>query len=195
VDTTQPPLPAIEFGPANAEQATLCEKASHFDWLYMSGMLVATAGAVVVDSQVLQSSSDAGVRVLGPGLVGVAWGWTVGGSYLTLPQCSPDWVNTRGPEGDTRTDPPLALAIGFSLLAAATAPVIVGVETGEGPTTLLWSPGERAARLAVAGVTGAVGSVMPYLLPPRSWRAMKELRRLKVSADTKSASIDFGFAF
>jgi len=195
VDTTEPPFPAIEFGPANPAQATLCAKASHFDWLYMTGMTLADAGAIVLDSQVFQSSGEAGVRLVGPGLVGLTWGWTVGGSYLTLPQCSLDWVNTTEPEGDARSDPPLALALGFSLLAAATAPVIVGVETGEGPATLLWSPGERAVRLVIAGVTGAVGSTLPYLLPPRSWRAMKELRRLKLSVDRKSASIGFGFAF
>jgi hypothetical protein len=156
-------------------------------------MVLADVGAIVLDSAALQSSGQAAVRLVGPGLVGLTWGWTVGGAYLTLPHCSADWVNTRPPEGSSRSELPLALA--FGAVAVVTAPVIVGVETGEGPTTLTWSPGERVMRLVIASATGALGSAMPYLLPPSSWRAMRKLERLRVSAGTKSASLGYALTF
>ena len=77
-----------------------------------------------------QSSGHAGVRLVGPGLVGLTWGWTVGGAYLALPQCSMDFSGAHPLEGDSRSV--LPLSISFTLLAAAMAPVIVGVETGDG---------------------------------------------------------------
>lgn len=186
-------LAAIDFGPVSKEQAELCKKASRVDWPYLGAMVLADVGTVILDSQGFQTTPHAGERLVGPGLVGLSWGWTVGGFYLTLPQCSPDFVNTRPPEGTTRSAFPLALS--FSILAAVTAPVIVGVETGEGAQTLQWAPSERVMRLVIAGATGAVGSVMPYVLPPRTWRALRELRHVQAGADAHGAMIGYSVPF
>ncbi len=184
---------ATVLAPASAEEADLCRTASQFDWTYLGTMVLADAGSVVLDSQGFQSSGHAGVRLLGPGIVGFAWGWSVGGAYLTLPQCSPGVATGPPPEGDSRTE--LPLAISFSVLAGAMAPVIVGVETGEGPTTLQWSPAERVMRLVVASATGVVGSVMPYLLPPSTWRAMRKLERLRAGASAHGGLVSYAFTF
>jgi hypothetical protein len=205
VDTpqAQPPTPssaevrpaagAAEYGPQGDEERDLCDKASHFDWAYMGVMVLADAGTVVLDSQGFQSSGQAGVRLIGPALVGLSWGWTVGGTYLTLPQCSKDFAHRPPAEGDTRSVWPLALS--FSVLAAVMGPVIVGVETGEGTQTLQWSPTERAMRLVIAGATGVVGSVMPYVLPPKTWRAMRKLQHLHAGGDAHGALVSYSFTF
>ncbi len=188
-----PRLAAVDLGPMNAEQAELCHDAGQFDWMYLGVLVLADGGAIALDSAALQSESHAAVRLVGPGLIGLTWGWTVGGAWLTLPQCSPGYVNTRPLEGETRSVTPLA--VGLGLLAAATAPVIVGVETGEGPGTLLWSPGERVMRLVLASATGAIGSAMPYVLPPRTWRAVRKLQRVQAGADAHGASVSYAFPF
>jgi hypothetical protein len=191
--TVTDPSSATAVGPANREEADLCRAAGQLDWAYLGAMVLADAGAIVLDSQVLQSSGQAGVRLLGPGLVGLSWGWTVGGAYLTLPQCSTDFARTRPAEGDTRSVWPLTLS--FTLLAAATAPVVVGVETGEGNGTLQWSTTERAMRLVIASATGVVGSVMPYVLPPRTWRALRKLDRLRAGATAHGAVLSYAVVF
>lgn len=183
----------IDYRPVTAEEAELCRTAGRFDWAYLGVMVLADAGTVVLDSGVLQSNAHAGVRLVGPGLVGLSWGWSIGGAYLTLPQCRSDWAHTHPLEGDTRREWPLAL--GFSLLAGAMAPVIVGVETGEGNQTLTWSPGERVMRLVIASATGVVGSVMPYVLPPRTWRAMRKLENLHAGADAHGALVTYAVRF
>jgi hypothetical protein len=131
--------------------------------------------------------------MLGPAFIGLSWGWTVGSVYLTLPQCSPGLEPAPPPEGDSRSHWPLALS--FGLLAAVTAPVLVGVETGEGTSTLAWSGGERATRLVVAGATGVLGSMVPYLLPPSSWRALRKLQSLRAGTDGHGAMMSYGVTF
>jgi hypothetical protein len=175
------------------EEAGLCERASHFDWAYMGALVLVDAGMIVLDSQFFQADSHTAVRMVGPGLVGFSWGWSVGGAYLTLPQCSRDDAHAHPLEGDRRSEFPLALS--FTLLAAATAPVIVGVETGEGTQTLQWSPAERAMRLVLAGATGVVGSLMPYVLPPRTWRAMRKLDHLRAAPTNRGAALSYSFLF
>ena len=186
-------LAAVDLGPVNPEQAALCRDAGSFDWAYLGALVFADAGAIVLDAEAFQSDGHASVRLVGPGLVGLTWGWSVGGAWLTLPQCSPVYVNTRLPEGDTRSVTPLAVSLG--VLAAATAPLIVGVETGEGSSTLLWSPGERVMRLVISSATGAVGSAMPYLLPPHTWRAYRKLQRLQAGADAHGGMVSYAFTF
>jgi hypothetical protein len=119
------------------------------DWIYVSGALLADAGAIALDSLFFQVQPSAAARLVGPSLVGLSWGFTLGGSYLALPKCSRDFVASTFPEADGHLDWPIAVSL--SLLAAATAPVIVGVETGQGNVTLPWSTAERSMRLILAG--------------------------------------------
>lgn len=196
VSPAEPPvahLAASQLGPATAEEALLCAQASTVDWAYLGAMVLADAGTIVLDSQVFQSSGQAAVRLVGPGLVGLSWGWSIGGAYLTLPQCSPWHAPGHPPEGGARSLAPLTLS--FSVLAAVMAPVIVGVETGEGSSTLVWSPAERVMRLVIASATGVVGSVMPYALPPRPWRALRRLEHLQVGATAHGATLGYAVRF
>jgi hypothetical protein len=188
-----PPVGAGQLGARSQEEAELCRDAGRFDWPYLSLLVAADAGTIALDSQVFQSSGQAAVRLIGPGLVGLSWGWSVGGAYLTLPQCSSDWVRSRALEGSTRSE--LPLAISFTVLAAAMGPVIVGVETGDGQGTLAWSPGERVMRLVIAGATGAVGAVMPYVLPPRTWRALRKLDALQAGVADRGGFVGYRVAF
>jgi hypothetical protein len=184
---------AAQLGPRNDEEAALCRDAARFDWPYLGVLVLADAGTIALDAEAFQSDGHAAVRLVGPGLVGLTWGWTVGGAYLTLPKCSPGYVSARPPEGTTRSETPLALSL--VVLAAATAPVIVGVETGEGAGTLQWSAGERVMRLVIASATGALGAAMPYVLPPRPWRAWKKLEHLRIGGDAHGASVAYALTF
>lgn len=184
---------AAPYRAATDEEANLCRTASHVDWVYLGGMALADAGSVVLDTQVFQSSGQTGVRLVGPALVGLSWGWSIGGAYLTLPQCSSDFVRTVPLEGTARSEWPLALS--FTLLAAAMGPIIVGVDTGEGTQTLTWSPAERVMRLVIASGTGVVGSVLPYVLPPRTWRAARKLEHLTVTTPARGAVLSYAVVF
>jgi hypothetical protein len=37
--------------------------------------------------------------------------------------------------------------------------------------------------LVVAGVAGFAGALLPYLIPPRTWAAARELERLRFEVD------------
>jgi hypothetical protein len=37
--------------------------------------------------------------------------------------------------------------------------------------------------IVVAGVAGVAGAFLPYLLPPRTWAAARELEHLRVEVD------------
>lgn len=155
--------------------------------------MLADAGAIAFDSLFLQAQTGAGVRLLGPSLVGLSWGFTLGGGYLALPKCSPDFVRARPLEGGRHAVWPIAVSL--SLLAGATAPVIVGVETGEGKATLPWSTTERSMRLVLAGTGGVLGALVPYLLPPKTWRAAKQLERIRAGADAHAAFLSYSLKF
>ncbi len=184
---------ATDLGPASPAEADLCARGSRVDWPYLGALALADAGSVVLDSQTLQGSAQAGVRMVGPALVGLTWGWTVGAFTMTLPQCSPRWLGALPPEGETRSRWPLAVS--FSVLAAALGPVVIGLETGEGSSTLAWSPGERVSRLVVAGAAGLVGSLLPYALPPAPYRAMRALSHLRAGGDAHGAVVSYAAAF
>lgn len=51
---------------------------------------------------------------------------------------------------------------------------------------------ERQARLIVAGVAGFGGALLPYLLPPKTWRAARKLEQLRIGADTAGFSVGYG---
>jgi hypothetical protein len=155
----------------------LCASASQFDYVYWGSTVLLTAGAILLDGFVIQPASEPVVRLSGPALVGLTWGGVLGGGYLSLPKCEPGLVRSGPPEGDVHRSWPGALAI--ALVAGATAPLIVGIETGTGPTTAGWSTEERAGRLVTAGIAGFIGALVPYLLPPKTWRAAKELERIR----------------
>jgi hypothetical protein len=193
-----PPSPpyvyaATDYRPRGSQEAELCDRASSVDWLYLGGGLLLDVATIILDNQFFQTQSTPGVRLLGPSFVGLSWGFTVGGGYLALPKCSPDFVTAAPREGNVRADWPAA--VGLTLLAVATAPVVVGVETGEGTTTLPWSTTEKSMRLILAGAGGAVGALVPYLLPPKTWRAKKALERLRAGATAHGGFVGYSLSF
>jgi hypothetical protein len=171
----------------------LCRRASSVDWLYLGGSVLADAGSIALDELVFQVARTESERLVGPSLIGLSWGFTVGGGYLALPKCSPDFVSAAPPEGGVRADWPMA--IGLTLLATATAPAIVGIETGTGSVTLPWSTTERSLRLVLAGAGGAIGALLPYLLPPKTWRAAKELQHIRAGVTAHGGFVGYAISF
>lgn len=169
--------------PRNADEEKLCAEASHPDWFYLGGLLALDVGAIGYGSSAdIKFSTSEPVRTLiGPGLIGLAWGATIGGTWLALPKCEPHWVGETPPEGGVRATWPLALSL--ALLAGATAPIVNAIAIGSYNLPLEWSTEERAMHLVVAGVAGFGGALLPYLLPPRTWAAARELDRLRFGTD------------
>ncbi len=192
-----PPPPAYVYAatderPRGPREIELCRKASKPDWLYLGGSLVLTAGAIVGDTFARNSGSEF-VRDLGPSGVGLTWGIMLGGGYLSIPKCAPDYVQGPPPEGNARTD--WEVAVAFAALAGLTAPLIVGTETGTIPVH--WSDAERVGRLALASGFGIAGALLPYLLPPKTWRAAKELEHLRAgeTEDGRGAFVSWRVRF
>ena len=182
---------ATDVRPRGPREIELCESASHTDYLYFGGTLLAFGLSIAADPLVFKFKEQPGVRLMGPALIGLTWGWTLGGGYLSMPKCGADWVTAAPPEGDFRASWPLAAALG--LLAGVTAPIIVGYETG--PVPLDWAVWERSARVFVSAGTGVLGALLPYALPPKTWRAAKELQRIRAGADGASAFISYSVRF
>jgi hypothetical protein len=198
VDALPPPPPAVvapaaatDFQPRSERERELCEKASQFDWLYMSTLVVSNVATIYADTQWFRDDLRPGARLVGPGLVGLAWGWTLGAIYPALPKCNKTWVTHPPPEGDVRSSLPFAVSL--SLVAGVTAPMLVGIETG--PYDFDWTLRERTFRVLVPGFTGILGAFMPYLLPPKAWRAAKELENLRAYGDDKGAFIGYRLRF
>jgi hypothetical protein len=164
--------------PRTERERQLCDEASHTDWLYLGALVLLDAGSIAFASNGTVKYDDSYVLRYGaPTAVGLTWGATVGGFWLALPKCSPSWVGEPPPEGGVREVWPLALS--FALLAGATAPIVNGIAIGSTlPAT--WSDEERAAHVIVAGVAGFVGALVPYLVPPRTWSAARELERVRL---------------
>jgi hypothetical protein len=171
---------ATDERPRTPREKELCKTAGTFDWLYWGTTVALATGAVLLDQFVLQSAPNAAERLTGPALIGLTWGGVLGGGYLALPKCEPGLVRSPNPDGDAHPAWPAAIAI--ALLAGATAPLLVGIETGTGAVTTPWSTAERTGRLVTAGVAGAGGALLPYLIPPKTWRAAKELQKIRVGA-------------
>jgi hypothetical protein len=127
-----------------------------------------------------------------PTMIGLTWGASIGGAWLALPKCSPQWVARPTPGG--RVGDPRPLALSLALLAGVTAPIVNGIAVGFN-LPREWSTEERAAHLIVAGVAGFGGALLPYLLPPKTWSAARELERLEVSADGRSAFVGYRGSF
>jgi hypothetical protein len=197
VDSAPPPPPpsppayvyaATDERPRTPHEVELCAKASTTDWLYLATGLVLTAGSITVDT-VLRTTASEGVRYLGPSAVGLTWGFTLGGVYPSLPKCSSDYVSSPPPEGNVRTDWEIAFA--FAALSGLTAPVVEATETGTIPEQ--WSNAERVMRLVLASGFGVVGALLPYALPPKTWRAAKELEHLRAGPTEDSRGAFFSW--
>ncbi|MFO0674966.1 MAG: hypothetical protein U0169_00390 [Polyangiaceae bacterium] len=184
-------LAATDFYARSDEERKLCAKASTPDWAYLGVGALAFAGSIALDDQVLQNEEKPFVRTMGPGFIGLSWGFFLSSIYVATPKCSPTWLPSEPAEGDVRLHWPLAL--GIALASAATAPIVVGIETG--PTPVTWEVSERQSRMIVSGIAGFAGSLLPYVLPPKTWRAARELERIRIGADSAGVSLGFRGTF
>lgn len=188
MDALPPPPPASysyapgDIYPRGSREEELCDRASHPDWLYLAGLVVLNAGAIVYGSNAgIQDNASLPVRFTAPVFVGLAWGAGIGGGYLSLPHCDPHYVGGRPREGEVTADWPLTISL--ALLAGATAPMIDGILVGNQPQD--WTTLERSMHVVAAGLAGLGGALLPYLLPPSSWSAARQLDKLRVGTDAR----------
>jgi hypothetical protein len=178
---------ASDIRPRQTREIELCEKASHFDWQYAGTFAVALAGSVYLNIGPLKQRGETALRLIGPGLVGFTWGGFLSGGYLSLPKCDPLWAYGPPPEGNVRAQWPLATII--ALVSGVTSPIID--YTFLGPVKVQWPVSERSARVFIAAGAGVLGSLFPYLLPPRTWRSAKEIERLRVEGMPGGAQVSY----
>ena len=184
------PAPAAtDFQPREGREAELCERASTVDWLYLGTAFLSNVGTIYLDGNWFKDDQRPVVRTIGPALVGLSWGWTLGAIYPSLPKCSTTWVAHAPPEGAVYTSTPYAIAM--TLIAGITAPILVGVEPAAG---LPLAP-RRADGARLLGRHRLIGAVMPYLLPPKTWRAAKELERIRAGGDGQSFFVGYRVQF
>ncbi len=182
--------------PVGERERDLCAKADHPDWIYLGGLLALDVGSIWLNGRLMLNQDSAGLRLLGPAAVGFSWGATIGGGYLALPKCDPHWVTYAPREGDVRATWPLALTL--ALVGGMMGATITGVVTTAASTPeelKIWSTEERAARLWIAGGMGFIGALVPYLLPPQTWRASRELAHIRATADSHGAYLNYSVAF
>ncbi|HEY8079364.1 MAG TPA: hypothetical protein VIF62_34775, partial [Labilithrix sp.] len=90
-----------------------------------------------------------------------------------------------------RSNIPIAAAI--SLLATITAPamdfVFLGAEKPE------WHDWERSTRVFLGMGTGLAGSLFPYLVPPKTWAAKKEIERIRLSTVSGGPFLSYAVSF
>jgi hypothetical protein len=196
-DAPPPPPPAAyvyaatDIRPRQAHEIELCKQASSFDWLYTGTFAAGVAGGVVLDTKFLKQQEQPGVRLLAPGVVGFFWGGFLSGGYLSLPKCDPTWAYGPPPEGEVRASWPIATVI--TMLATVTAPAIDYVFLGAVKPE--WQDWERASRVVVGMGAGALGALFPYLLPPRTWAAKKEIDRIRVRAVSGGPFLSYEMTF
>jgi hypothetical protein len=191
--------------PQGSREEDLCRAASRPDWIYLAGLAAVDAAAFWGGStDAVKFSDSLPVRMLGPGMIGLAWGATVGGVWLALPKCGRHWVESPPREGDVRATWPVALSL--AILAGATAPVANAIALQialsscvapqcQGGLPASWSTFEREMHLVAAGAAGFGGALLPYLLPPRTWAAARELDRLRFGVDARGAFVTYGVSF
>jgi hypothetical protein len=192
-----PPPPAVaasptayvyapgDIYPRGSHEEDLCEKASHPDWFYLGGLALLDAGSFWLGSSAtVKYDSSMFLRFTGPSMIGLTWGATVGGAWLALPKCSGHWVGSPPREGDIHASWPVALSL--AVLAGVTAPVVYGIAIGscsppacQGGLPAGWTTPEREGHIIAAGVAGFGGALLPYLLPPRTWSAAREIDRIR----------------
>ena len=177
--------------PRGSREEELCATASHPDWYYLGGLLALDVLAIWGGTRdTFKYSDSVPVRFSGPVMIGVTWGATVGGAWLALPQCHPHWVGEPPREGDVRATWPVALSL--AALAGVTAPIVNAIAIGscnypqcQGGLPADWTTFEREMHLVAAGVSGFGGALLPYLLPPRTWSAAREIDRIRFGADAR----------
>jgi hypothetical protein len=191
-----PPQPASyayapgDIHPVGAREKELCDRAGHPDWFYLGGLLALDVVGVWVGSSFPVKYSDSiPLRMTGPVMIGLPWGATLGGGWLAMPQCNPDWVATPPREGDVRANWPVALSL--AALAGVTAPIVNAIAIGscfencQGGLPATWTTFEREMHIVAAGLSGFGGALLPYLIPPRTWTAARELDRLRFGTDAR----------
>jgi len=185
-------LAATELYGRTARETELCERASSPAWGYVLlwGNFVAASLAL---GAATKYASDPAVRSVAPGFIGLSWGGLVGSAYAAMPKCHPYYAGGAPPEGNVKTSVPVVIAL--TLLAGATAPIMVGIDTGPIPTP--WKTEERVTRLFLAGGFGLLGALLPYVpfLSPRTLRAARELERLRVEPAQNGAIVRFSMRF
>ncbi len=182
---------ATDFRPRQAREIELCKKASSFDWLYTGAMAVGVVGSEYLNLAVLKPNEEPGVRLIGPGMIGFFWGGFLSGGYLSLPRCDPFWATGAPPEGNIRASWPMATAI--TIAATVTAPALDYIFLGAVPVH--WTVTERSGRVGIAMATGALGSLFPYVVSPRTWRAMKEIERIRIGEVAGGPFLSYGGTF
>src|SRR5687767_1926539 len=65
---------ASDIRPRQTKEIELCEKASHFDWQYTGAFTLGFLASIYANIGHLKHSSEPGIRLIGPGLVGFTWG-------------------------------------------------------------------------------------------------------------------------
>lgn len=173
-----------DYRPATRREVELCRKADQFDWVYFAGTVVADAGVVYADAHFFRFQEQPGIRLIGPSIAGLAWGWTLSGGVLSLPKCDPLWVAHPPPEGEIRSRWPLAITLAG--LSAVTAPFFARIE--QGPVRDEWPVWERSMSVILPMATGIVGAFMPYVLPPRTYAAARELEKIRLDFGRDEAS-------
>ncbi|MBX3212553.1 MAG: hypothetical protein KF850_11005 [Labilithrix sp.] len=182
---------ATDLRPRQTREIELCEKASQFDWKYTGAFALGFAASVYVNIGHLKHTGEPALRLLGPGLVGFTWGGFLSGGYLSLPKCDPMWAYGPPPEGHVRAQWPIATAI--AVVAGVTAPIMD--YTVLGPVKLSWPVEERSARVFIAAGAGVLGALVPYILPPQTWSAAKEIERMRVQGLPGGAQVSYLLAF
>jgi hypothetical protein len=182
---------ASDIRPRQTKEIELCEKASHFDWQYTGTFMLGFFASIYANIGHLKHSSEPGVRLIGPGLVGFTWGGFLSGGYLSLPKCDPLYAEGPPPEGNIRTIWPLATAI--SVVSGVTGPIMDYAFLG--PVGKSWSVPERSARVFIGAAFGVIGSLFPYVLPPKTWSARKEIDRMRIEGMPGGASLTYTVRF
>lgn len=182
---------ATDYRPRQPREIELCARASRFDWMYTGTAILGLGASIYFNTQHLKHSESGPIRMIGPGSAGFFWGMFLSGGYLSLPKCDPLWAYGAPPEGDVRASWPMAAAI--SLIATATAPVMDYAFLG--PVKLDWAVSERSARVFVAMGSGLVGSLLPYVLPPKTWAAAKEIEKIRLGGVAGGPFVSYGFVF
>lgn len=182
---------ATDLRPRQTREIELCEEASHFDWQYTGAFALGFASSVYLNIDRLKHTTEPALRLLGPGLVGFTWGGLLGGGLLSLPKCDPLWAQGPPPEGDVRAIWPLATAI--TIVAGVTGPIMDYAFLG--PVKLSWEVSERTARVFVGAGGAVLGALFPYLLPPKTWSARKEIDRMRVQGLPGGAALAYTVRF
>jgi hypothetical protein len=194
--------------PVGERERELCAKADHPDWWYLGGLFVLDMASAFANSRLGAATLDPTthlykpnvdspfLRQLGPASIGLAWGATIGGGYLALPKCDPHWVSHAPREGDVRSPWPLALTLATvgGMFGASMTGVFTTLQRSS-EEMRAWTTEERAARLWIGGISGFVGALVPYLLPPRTWSGARELANIRATADAHGAGIAYSVVF